>query len=146
MVATCRHPTEVPTTRSIPRDSHRFPTRIATLLATWFVTRIATFPQFSTMFMRARFAASKRFLQNELRQPRSPLIWANCGKMWKSGGPKMPHEQARPDARLAALLFLLFPATIAAAEPKRMKYPLSRTEPLIEKIHGARLAAPNRWP
>ena len=47
--------------------------------------------------------------------------------------------------KLTAVIVLAIPAVLFAAEPKRMSYPVTRTDPVVEKIHGVEIVDPYRW-
>src|SRR5258706_454537 len=70
----------------VTRDQARNATWKATSNATRFATLFATFPQFSTLFVRASFARGKLIRCNEIRIDPVPLERTECGKMWKTGG------------------------------------------------------------
>src|SRR5258708_2856311 len=46
---------------------------------------------------------------------------------------------------LSATFLLLIPTALVAAEPKRMPYPATRTDPVVEKLHGVEITDPYRW-
>ena len=75
----------------VTRNQARNATRKATCIA----TRFATFPQFSTMFVRASFACRKLIHRKEIRIERQAPARAECGKMWKSGGDRAGFHNGR---------------------------------------------------
>jgi prolyl oligopeptidase len=44
-----------------------------------------------------------------------------------------------------SILVALFPICLIAAEPQRMPYPKTRTDSVVEKLHGIEIADPYRW-
>src|SRR5258706_168908 len=111
---TCLHPSTRNQTRAATRIRACIATRIFTPVATPFATRFATwnatFPQFSTMFVRASRLDRKSFDGKEIRIECKPPVGAECGKMWKTG------SCSRARRRAPALPFLLLPQSSQDAQ------------------------------
>ena len=72
-------------TRFATWNATPFSTPFATRFATRFATWNATFPHFSTLFLRASCFDRKSLVGKEIRIERKSPVGADCGKMWKTG-------------------------------------------------------------
>src|SRR5258707_5432570 len=71
-------------TRNEARNAARFATGFSTRLATSVATYFASFPQFSTMFVRASFARGKAFKDKGIRRRRRVRSSGETARLWKN--------------------------------------------------------------